>query len=365
MLIKNWVILASLFLLFFLSGCGDIGGIDNQAITAEPIPAPVSPPDNGVPIVTAAPTYTVLLDENIYYAEGLAVEDSSIPPISIPLKLDVYYPENNASVRPVFMFIHGGGFTGGTKTKPEIVEMANFYASRGWVFASIDYRTTEELGSIEGMSREEVVTLYKGIAPPEWVEYGMQGAETVKQLQQSIAMYMAQRDSKAALRWIVANSNTYDIDTDFITVGGASAGAVTTLALGISEPQDFKSEISTANDPTLSSTNLNEAYEVKSIVYFWGSNQKLELFEEVYGLNRYDAHDPELFMAHGTNDQTPGTPFTEAIELQEIYDSLSTYNELVTLEGEGHGAWDAEVNGDGLFELSFAFIVDRQDLTVE
>jgi hypothetical protein len=35
------------------------------------------------------------------------------------------------------------------------------------------------------------------------------------------------------------------------------------------------------------------------------------------------------------------------------------------LEGEGHGAWDAEVNGKGLFEMSFDFIVDRQNLMVE
>lgn len=176
---------------------------------------------------------------------------------------------------------------------------------------------------------------------------------------------MAQRDAKAALRWIVANSNTYDIDTDFITVGGASAGAITTIALGISNLEDFKDEISVADDPTLSSTNLNEAYEVKSMVYFWGSNVKLELFEGIYGLNRYDVHDPELFMAHGTNDMNAGTPFSEATELQEIYDSLSIYNELVTLEGAGHGAWDAQIDGKGLFELSFAFITDRQELTVE
>ena len=44
------------------------------------------------------------------------------------------------------MFIHGGGFTGGM-----IVEMGNYYASRGWVYVSIDYRTTEELGDVDGM----------------------------------------------------------------------------------------------------------------------------------------------------------------------------------------------------------------------
>ena len=49
---------------------------------------------------------------------------------------------------------------------------------------------------------------------------------------------------------------------------------------------------------------------------------KLELFEAVYGLNRHDTNDPELFMAHGTNDQNLSTPYSEAIELQAIYEYL-------------------------------------------
>ena len=42
-------------------------------------------------------------------------------------------------------------------------------------------------------------------------------------------MYAAQRDAKAALRWMVANASTYGINPDYITVGGASAGAITTV----------------------------------------------------------------------------------------------------------------------------------------
>ena len=125
--------------------------------------------DNGIPVVKAAAIYTVLMDEDITYADGLSHSSSSTSPFAIPLKLDVYYPDNNSTNRPVFMFIHGGGFTGGTKTKPEIVEMGNYYASRGWVFASVDYRTTEELGIIQGMSPAELLTFYRGLAPQEWI----------------------------------------------------------------------------------------------------------------------------------------------------------------------------------------------------
>ena len=76
------------------------------------------------------------------------------------------------------MFIHGGGFTGGTKLKPEIVEMGNYYASRGWVFVSVDYRTTEELGTIitSGMTPQKILSFYRelhlknGSITP-WKEY--------------------------------------------------------------------------------------------------------------------------------------------------------------------------------------------------
>ena len=320
--------------------------------------------NSDIPAVKTESSYTVLVEEDVIYAEGLGHSSTSTSSFAIPQYLDVYYPDNTSTNRPIFMFIHGGGFTGGIKHKPEIVEMANYYASRGWVFASIDYRTAEKLGTISGMNLEEVLTYYRGIAPPEWIEHATQEVETLDQFQQSIAMYTAQRDSKAALRWLVANANTYGINPDFITVGGASAGSITTIALGISNEEDFRDEISTTDDPSLATTNLNETYTVRSMVYFWGSNIKLDVFEGVYDLNRYDSNDPELFMAHG--DQYDAvTPYEEALELQDIYGSLGIHSELVTLEGYGHGAWDATVNGKGLSELSFEFITERQGLVVE
>lgn len=322
-------------------------------------------PDNEIPVVNAESSYSVLVDEDITYADGLGYNTMSTSPFAIPLKMDVYYPDNNSTNKPVYMFIHGGGFQGGTKTKPEIVDMANYFASRGWVFASIDYRTVEDLGIIAGMTPEGLATYYTGVAPQEWIDFSLQNAESPGDVQTSVAIYAAQRDAKAALRWIVANSSNYNINTDFITVGGASAGAVSTIALGISNQEDFRDEMTITEDPTLSTTNLNQIFDVKSMIYFWGSNVKLELLEAIYGLNRYDSNDPELFMAHGTMDPNPTTTFSEATELSNIYDSLGIYNELIPLEGEGHGAWDATVNGKSLSEMSFDFLVERQDLRVE
>ena len=320
---------------------------------------------NEIPIVQSEASYPVLIDENVVYAEGLGHTGASTSSFPVSLLLDVYYPDNNSTNRPVFMFIHGGGFQGGTKTKPEIVNMANFYASRGWVFASIDYRTVEELGTITGMTQAEVRTFHNGIAPEEWINFSLQNAMSPDEVQTSIAIYAAQRDAKAALRWLVANSETYNSNNDFITVGGASAGAISTIALGISDQDNFRDEISVTDDPTLLSTNIDEPYDVKSMIYFWGADVKLELYEAIYGINLYDMNDPELFMAHGTMDVNPSTPFSEATELKDIYDSLSIYNELVPLEGAGHGAWNAQVDGKGLNELTFDFLVERQNLMVE
>lgn len=341
---RKRVFLAVLLMLTVsLSGCLRNGNRDDGGVVYEPGP------------------YGVLTYEDIVFGSGLAHSQSSTEPSAAPLKLDVYCPDSNSTNRPVLMFIHGGGFTGGIKHKPEIIEMGKYYASRGFVYVSIDYRTTEELGNIDDLNQEEIIEYYRGIAPQEWVEHSLEGAESTKQIQQAVAMYTAQRDAKAALRWVVANADTYEINTDEIAVGGASAGAITTVALGLTDLGDFRDEISLQDDPTLSTTNLNETHEVQSMIYFWGSNKKVELYNTVYEVDRYDGDDPELFMAHG-DGYDPVTPYEGALVLQDIYDSLEIHSELVTLEGHGHGAWNAVVDGKGLFDLTFEFLVERQDL---
>ena len=74
-------------------------------------------------------------------------------------------------------------------------------------------------------------------------------------------------------------------------------------------------------------------------------------------------------MGHGEG-YDPVTPYEEALELQDIYNTLGIYNELKTLllpngNPAGHGAWNGQVDGKNLFELSFDFLVSRQNLVVE
>ncbi len=371
-----------LMLFYFLNACNagrQDRSNDEMNISNDSDMEGLNADTNSVPRVLSESTYPVLEDLDITFAEGLAYNGTSTTSVPVPLKLDMYYPDSNSTNRPVFMFIHGGSFKGGTKTKPEIIEMARYYAARGWVFASIDYRTTEELcyvetipqceRSLSNMSLEQMIEFYQGIVPQEWIESVMEGSDNLANFQQALAMYTTQRDAKAALRWIVANASNYEINTDYIAVGGASAGAITTVALGISNQEDFRDEMSVEEDPTLTTTNLDASYNIKSIVYFWGSKLKLDVFEMVYGLNRYDSNDPELFMAHGTGMDLV-TPYEGSLALQEIYNSLNIYSELATITQQngnpaGHGAWNGQVDGKGLSELSFDFLVERQELVVE
>ena len=48
--------------------------------------------DKRIPVVKAESTYTVLTEENITYSNGLGHNETSNTPVTIPLKLDVYYP---------------------------------------------------------------------------------------------------------------------------------------------------------------------------------------------------------------------------------------------------------------------------------
>jgi len=301
---------------------------------------------NNSPVVEIDPAYEVLLEENVVYGEGLVHQGlNSTDATIIPLTLDIYTPNNESENRPLYMFIHGGGFVGGSKKQSQIINLANYYTSRGWVFISIDYRLRDNNGTV----------------PQEWADFSLNLSNDVAD--QFLAIYPAQRDAKAAMRWIAANALTYNINTNYITVGGGSAGAITAIALGISNQEDFRDEIDSNQDPTLTSTNLEQSYQVRTIIDLWGSKVALDGLEEIFGHHRFDSNDPSLFIAHGTED--PTVLFSSAEELKSIYESNGAPLAYYPLEGLGHGAWNATVNNIRLEELAFDFIVEQQDLLVE
>jgi predicted esterase len=298
--------------------------------------------------VNSSSTYTVIAEQNVKYGEGLSHQTiNSTSSTIMDLKLDVYKPANNSKKKPAILLIHGGGFVGGDKSDVNIVNLANYFASRGWVAFSINYR-------LQGN---------KGTVPTEWIQYAQNNVPLTNQ-SQFLALYPAHRDAKAALRWLIANANQYNIDTNYITVGGGSAGAIMATTLGITNTIDFTNEISKINDPTLETTNLNiNSYTIKTILDFWGSGVAVTANNNIYGYNRFDSTDAPIMIAHGTNDQT--VLYSEALVLKDIYTTTGANYVLYTLENRGHGPWDAMANGKSLEQLSFDFIVQHQNIIVE
>lgn len=301
---------------------------------------------NADPIVKMDANYEVLIEKDIVYAKGLSHESiNSTAAKEIPLKLDVYSPDNKSKNRPVIMLIHGGGFAGGNKEHKYIVNMANYFASRGWVAVSINYRLRK----------------HKGTLPQEWVDYASEVPKN--KVRQFFAVYPAMRDAKAALRWVVANAKTYHINTNYITVGGGSAGAAIAITLGISNQEDYRDELSKTQDPTLTTTNFDQTYQVKTILDFWGGKTGLDILEKMYEKQRFNSNNPSMLIAHGTAD--PTVPFSKAEDLKSIYEANGVPFAFYPLKGKGHGVWAATFDNKRLEKLAFDFVVEQQNLIVE
>lgn len=298
------------------------------------------------PTIKSVPTYEVTLNEDITYAQGLSHDSTNSESASImDLNLDIYSPDNEDTNKPVFVFIHGGGFSGGSKQQERIITWANYFASRGWVFISVDYRLKK----------------HKGTIPQQWDDYCKNVPPyRVAQFQ---AIYPAHRDAKASLRWVVANADTYGINTDYITVGGGSAGAITAISAGVSQPEDFRDELTLEQDPTLATTNLDVNYDIKTIIDLWGSKIAMDALTEIYKVERWNNELPPLMVVHGTDD--PTVPYSSAIELRAIYNNNNAPLAYYPLKGTGHGAWGSTVNDKKLEELAFDFIIEQQGMVVE
>jgi acetyl esterase/lipase len=200
----------------------------------------------------------------------------------IDLALDLYEPEGDErDRRPAIVWIHGGGFTGGTRQVDAMVTLAQDYASRGYVCVSISYRL-------------------RSVASPE-------------------AVFDAAHDAKAAVRWLRAQAETWRIDPDCIIIGGGSAGAIT--ACNVAYLKDLGE--GTSGNPGLRS-------DVQAVVDFWGGL-----------LGPYDSDmssgDAPLIIFHGTLDTI--VAFSEAEELTAQASMAGVPHAFFPLEGIGHAAW--------------------------
>ena len=301
-----------------------------------------------IPTVQSTSTFNVSVEEGIVYAQGLSHESlNSSNSTAMDLLLDAYIPEGAGENKPAIILIHGGGFVGGGRQQSQIVNMAQYFASRGWAVFSIDYRLAGDLGTV----------------PQQWLDVISALPLNPVEAVQGMAIYPAHRDAKAATRWIVSHADEYGINTDYLTIGGGSAGAITAIGISVTESEAYLEEISLLVDPTLSTTHTDVTYNVKTILDFWGSKISVDALQIIYGIDSFDSDDPPLFIAHGTEDTT--VLYSDALALQNVYTNINVPYILHSLEGEGHSPWGATINGFTLESMAFDFITTQQALIIE
>ncbi len=137
---------------------------------------------------------------------------------TVTLLLDTYEPTGDTiTLRPAIVWVHGGSFSGGDKTSPELVDEANTFAAKGYFNVSINYRL--EPGGCSA------------------------GSITVTCVQ---AITEAQQDAQTAVRFLRTSAATYGIDPTRIAIGGSSAGAITALNVGFASGEDPTSAVGAA-----------------------------------------------------------------------------------------------------------------------
>jgi para-nitrobenzyl esterase len=149
------------------------------------------------------------------------------------LKLDIYTPATDTvTKRPLIIFAFGGSFVFGLRTSPDIVQLCNAFAKKGYVCASIDYRL--------------------GLSP---------GGLNVTAANVRKAILRATHDMRAAVRFMRMEADTFGIDTARIIVGGVSAGGFAALHCAyMDELSEVTSLIDTTGEGGVEGNSGNPGY---------------------------------------------------------------------------------------------------------
>ena len=250
----------------------------------------------GVPEVTLSGSQV----KNIQYAEVGGK----------PLLLDLYLPEKPEG-SPLVIWVHGGGWIGGSKQNCFVKWLSNF----GYTVASINYRLVD------------------------------------------VAKWPAQlHDCKGAIRWLRANAQTYGYNPDCVIAAGASAGGHLVALLGttgdndelegtVGGNSDQSSRVQAVVDyygatdfPLRSKTQSWKVNKPGSVVYnlLGGpANQFVDKAKQASAKFHVTPDDPPLLAFHGVQDTTVLMNQTDAIEAAYVKAGLPVT--VHRLENSGHG----------------------------
>ena len=271
----------------------------------------------GITLLVAEPTdVNAQLGETTSFLAHVSNQYRVIPNVTYHIasnqenKLDLYVPRGATGPTPVLMYIHGGGWVGGTKESSVLRILP--YLEMGWAVANVEYR-------LDAVARA-----------PAAVEDGL-----------------------CALRWVIRNSGQYNLDTSRIVTTGNSAGGHLALTTGMIPASAGLDRECPGNEELSVAAIINwygitevgdllDGPNIRSYAVEWmGSlENRFEIAERVSPMTYVRAGLPPTLTIHG--DADPTVPYLHAVMLHEKLDELGIPNELHTVPGGRHGGFNQE-----------------------
>lgn len=282
--------------------------------------------------------------QDVQYGSNVAIGGAATT-----LKFDFYEPSNDSyEMRPLIILAHGGTFITGDENSGDIVTLAENFARRGYVVASINYRL---LSIGEALSSTDITGTFFD--------------EVVK----------AVADMKAAIRFFrqdAATDNTYRIDPNQVFVGGASAGAIQAIHTAyLTEDADFDNYTVVTDPVSYINANGGWAGDSGNPGYPTDVQGVINLCGAIGSLSFIQAGEAPMVSIHGDADGTVPyeTGYASAfgfqiIEMQgsgvikEHLDTEGIQNALWTIPGGDHMVHASGSNQAATNEFISDFLYD-------
>jgi acetyl esterase/lipase len=227
-------------------------------------------------------------------------------------KLDFYTLKAPKGKTPVLLYIHGGGWSKGTKDS--MTAQIAHYLENNFAVVNINYRLYD-----------------KGLAPAAVI------------------------DSRCALAWIYENAEKYNFDVSKIVVSGSSAGGHLAMITGmLPAKSEFDKECGYTGELKVAAiVDFYGIADVKDILsgenrkgyaVHWVGDQpnKEQIADKVSPINYVRKGLPPTFIVHG--DADPTVPYQHAVRMQKALSDAGVVNDFMTIPGGVHGKFTKEQN---------------------
>ena len=218
----------------------------------------------------------------------------------IDLNMDLYVPEDGGQVaRPLIVTFHGGAFRDGDKCDTTLVEWCRYFASLGYVAASVDYR--------QGYRRN------------------------VKSTDE--ALYKALKDGNAAVRFLLKRDSLL-IHSERIFSAGADAGGILALNLAYMREENMPEIIVEEEDTTIVTKQaLLRGFDIRAVANLWGAVQDTAILHnaKIPVISFQSKEDPVIPYGAGHPFDAVGYDEEEKDEPEDMFDWLrSMYESIVS-----------------------------------